>query len=153
MILGLFLYRLELPVIPLIIMILSGLVLIGGFAFMIFRHVYEKGESDIDPALFKKISVISAYVFIIYAVIELLAACACVVVNDACRYGYHFDLSKNGSTGHLCKFCYGFKDRDNHSFASDAVMLGLYFDAFIVNAFVTNTVKVVREKLASLHKS
>ncbi len=149
MILGLFLSRLEIPVIPLIVIILSILVLIAGFAFMIFRHIYEKGESDIDPVLYKKISNIAAMTFVIYVVIELIAACACVCVNEACRYGYHYDFSKKGDATHiLCKFCSGFKDADTHSFASDALMLGIYFDAFIVNSFVTNTVKVIGEKLA-----
>ncbi|MBR5089559.1 MAG: hypothetical protein IK093_09025 [Ruminiclostridium sp.] len=149
MILGLFLSRLEIPVIPLIVIILSILVLIAGFAFMIFRHIYEKGESDIDPVLYKKISNIAAMTFVIYMAIELIAACACVCVNEACRYGYHYDFAKKADGNHiLCKFCSGFKDADTHSFASDALMLGIYFDAFIVNSFVTNTIKVIGEKLA-----
>ena len=148
MILGLFLSRLEFPVVPVIVIVLSFIVLIAGFAFMIFRHVYEKGESDIDPALFAKISNIAAWVFVVYVIIELIAACACITVNEACRYGYHYTFSKKGTGGTtLCKFCNGFKDGDLHSFASDALMLGIYFDAFIVNSFVTNTVKVFREKI------
>lgn len=152
MILGLFLDRLDIPVIPLTVMILSALVLIGGFAFMIFRHVYEKGESDIDPALFQKISTIAAWTFVIYVIIELIAACACVTVNEACRYGYHYDFSKRDSSKIICKFCSGFKDADSRSAASDCIMLGIYFDAFVVNAFVTNAVKVFREKIGSLKK-
>lgn len=151
MILGLFLDRLDLPVIPLVIIILSFLVLIGGFAFMIFRHVYEKGESDIDPVLYEKISRIAAWTFIIYVLIELIAACACVAVNEACRYGYHYDFAKKPSGGQiLCKFCSGFKDADTHSAASDCLMLGIYFDAFVVNSFVTNALKFIREKAKNL---
>ena len=149
MILGLFLMRLDLPVIPAVIITASILVLIAGFAFMIFRHIYEKGESDIDPALYNKISVIAGWTFVIYVVVELIAACACVCVNEACRYGYHYDFSKKDGVNHfLCRFCNGFKDADTHSFASDALMLGIYFDAFIVNSFVTNALKVVREKFS-----
>jgi Ni/Fe-hydrogenase subunit HybB-like protein len=151
MILGLFLDRLDLPFIPLVVIILSFVVLIAGFAFMIFRHIYEKGESDIDPELYKKISTIAAWTFVIYLAIELIAACACVAVNEACRYGYHYDFAKKPTNGQaLCKFCSGFKDADNHSAASDCLMLGIYFDVFIVNSFVTNTIKVVREKLSVL---
>lgn len=152
MILGLFLDRLDIPVVPAIIMILSGLILVGGFAFMIFRHIYEKGESDISPALYQQISTIAGYVFVIYVFIELIAGCACVAVNEACRNGYHYDLSKTGASGIICRFCSGFKANDLHSAASDCLMLGIYFDAFIVNAFVTNAIKVVREKIASFGK-
>ena len=148
MILGLFMDQLKIPVMPLVIMILSALVLIGGIAFMIFRHVFEKGESDIDPVLFKKISVIAAWTFVIYMIIELIAACACVCVNDACRSGYHYEITKA-----TCPFCGKFKERDPHSAASDCLMLGIYFDAFIVNAFVTNAVKIVREKVDIFKKA
>ena len=153
MILGLFLSRLDLPVLPVVVIVAAFLVLIAGFAFMIYRHVYEKGESDIDPAVFRKVCDIAAWVFIIYVLVELIAAAACVCVNEACRYGYHYDLSKKDGVNHiLCKFCNGFKDADNRSFASDALMLGIYFDAFIVNSFVTNTVRFVREKLDGRRK-
>lgn len=147
MILGLFLDGLAVPVIPLILIILSFIVLVAGFAFMIFRHVFEKGESDIDPALFKKISVIAAWVFVIYALVELIAAGACIAVNDACRGGYHYDFSKNDATKHICKFCSIFKSNDNRSYASDILTLGVYFDAFIVNSFVTNAIKIIKEKI------
>ena len=152
MILGLFLDRLGLPVVPAVIMILAGLVLIGGFAFMIFRHIYEKGESDISPALYAQISTIAGYVFVIYVLIEIIAGCACVCVNEACRNGYHYDLSKTGGNKILCKFCSGFKINDLHSAASDCLMLGIYFDAFIVNSFVTNAIKAVSEKIAAFGK-
>lgn len=140
--------ELKIPVVPAILMVLSGLVLLGGIAFMIFRYVFEKGESDIDPALFKKISVIAAWTFVIYAVIELIAACACVCVNDACRSGYHYEITKA-----TCPFCGKFKANDPHSTASDCLMLGIYFDAFVVNALVTNAIKIVREKIDALRKS
>ena len=153
MILGLFTDRLGLPVVPTVLIVLSFVVLIGGFAFMIFRHVYEKGESSIDPALFKKISDIAALVFIIYVVIELIAACACVAVNEACRNGYHYDFAKKPSGSQvLCRFCSGFKDSDSRSAASDCLMLGIYFDAFIVNSFVTNALKFIREKFSVIVK-
>ena len=153
MILGLFLSALDIPIVPMSLMILSGLVLIGGIAFMIFRYVFEKGESDIDPAMFRKISDIAAWTFLIYAGIELIAAAACIVVNDACRNGYHYDLSKSDGSSHiLCKFCSIFKDTDNRSFASDALTLGVYFDAFILNAFITNAIKIFREKLENVFK-
>ena len=138
MILGLFLNELDIPVIPLTFMIIGGLVLIAGVAFMIFRFYYEKGESDIDPNTFAQISTIAAWVFIIYGVVELIAACACVCVNDACRYNYHYDITKA-----TCPFCGRFKD--SHSAASDALTLGVYFDAFVVNAYITNAIKFVRE--------
>ena len=152
MILGLFLSKLDIPVVPAAIMILSALVLIGGFAFMVFRHIYEKGESDIDPVMYKKISEIAAWTFIIYAAIELIAACACVTVNEACRYGYHYDFSKRDASKIICKFCSGVKDADNRSEASDCLMLGIYFDAFILNSFITNAIGFVREKLDSGRK-
>ena len=153
MILGLFLSRLDIPVVPMAIMILSGLVLVGGIAFMIFRYVFEKGESDIDPADFKKISDIAAWTFLIYAIIELIAASACIVINDACRNGYHYDLSKSDGSSHiLCRYCSIFKSTDNRSFASDALTLGTYFDSFILYAFITNTIKIFREKLSALKK-
>lgn len=139
--------ELKIPVVPAILMVLSGLVLLGGIAFMIFRYIFEKGESDIDPVLFKKISVIAAWTFVIYAIIELIAACACVCVNDACRSGYHYEITKA-----TCPFCGKFKERDPHSTASDCLMLGIYFDAFVVNALVTNAVKIVREKIDALRK-
>lgn len=143
MILGLFLDRLGIPVVPQIFMILSGLVMIAGFAFMIYRHIFEKGESDIDPAVYKQISVIAAWVFVIYGLLEILAACACITINEACRGGYHYDIVKG-----VCRFCTGFKDTTSHSAASDCLTLGAYFDAFIVNSFVTNTIRVVREKFS-----
>jgi len=149
MILGLFLDKLELPVIPLVMIVLSFVVLIAGFAFMIFRHIYEKGESDIDPALYTKIANIAAWTFVIYVALELIAACACVAVNEACRYGYHYDFAKRPNGGQiLCKFCSPFKDSDAHSAASDCLMLGIYFDAFIVNSFVTNAIKIWRQKIS-----
>ena len=143
MILGLFLDRLRLPVVPMVFMIVAGLVLIAGFAFMIYRHVYEKGESDIDPAVYKKVTVIAAWVFIIYAIVEMLAASACICVNDACRNGYHYDIVKG-----VCRFCTGFKDGTSHSAASDCLTLGVYFDAFILNSFITNAIRVVRAKFS-----
>ena len=153
MILGLFLDRLDIPVVPMVLIILSILVLVSGFAFMIFRHVFEKGESDIDPALFKKISVIATWVFLIYAVVEIIAACACITVNDACRNGYHYDISKTDGSGHiLCRFCSIFKSNDNRSYASDILTLGIYFDAFIVNSFVTNSIKIIKEKIEAVTK-
>jgi len=126
-----------------IIMILACLILVAGFAFMIFRHIYEKGESDIDPVMYDKICVMAAWTFIIYTLVELLAASTCVVINDACRNGYHYDIVKG-----VCRFCTGFKDGTSHSAASDCLTLGVYFDAFILNAFVTNTIRVVREKIS-----
>lgn len=143
MILGLLLDRLGLPIVPTVIMILSGIVLVAGIAFMIFRHIFEKGESDIDPAFYGQICTIAAWTFIAYTLIELLAASTCVVINDACRNGYHYDIVKG-----LCRFCTGFKDGTSHSAASDCLTLGVYFDAFILNAFIANTIRVVREKIS-----
>ena len=144
MILGLFLDDLHFPVIPLIFKIIGGVVLAAGIAFMIFRYIFEKGEHDIDPALYKKISVIAAWVFIIYALIEIIAASACVIVNEACRNLYHYDIKK-------CPFCMSdpYFRKNNHSSASDCLTLGVYFDAFIVNAYITNCIKAVKEKLSS----
>ena len=147
MILGLFFDKLGIPVVPAIISVLSVLVLLAGFAFMIFRHIYEKGESDIDPVLYKKIQVIAAWTFVIYALIEMLAASACICVNEACRNGYHFDIVKG-----VCRFCTGFKDTASHSAASDCLTLGVYFDAFILNSFITNAIHIIAEKIESLRK-
>lgn len=147
MILGLFINELQIPVVPLIFIVLSVLVLLGGIAFMIFRHVYEKGESDIDPALYVKISHIAAWVFVIYMAIELIAACACICVNDACRSGYHYEIKKSE-----CLFCSSYGSLHPHSSASDCLLLGIYFDAFIVNALVANSIKVVKEKIDKFRK-
>ncbi len=147
MILSLFMDKLGIPVVPMILMILSIVVLVAGFAFMIFRHIYEKGESDIDPALYKQIQVIAAWTFVVYALIEMLAAAACITVNEACRNGYHYDIVKG-----VCRFCTGFKDTASHSAASDCLTLGVYFDAFILNSFITNAIKVIGEKIDSMRK-
>ena len=136
MILGLFLDKVGLPIVPMALMILSILVLIGGIAFMIFRHYYEKGESSIDPNTYAMVQKIAAWTFLIYVVLELIAAAACVCVNDACRYNYHFDIQKAA-----CPFCNSPMFKNSHSAASDILTLGVYFDAFIVNAYVTNALK------------
>ena len=109
---------------------------------MIFRHIYEKGESNIAPNFYKLISVIAMWTFIGYAFIEIVAASACVCINEACRNQYHYDI-KN------CPFCMGDPNfrKNNHSSASDCLTLGAYFDAFVVNAYITNCIKLIKEKL------
>lgn len=141
MILGLFLDKVGLPIVPMALMILSGLVLVGGIAFMIFRHTYEKGESSIDPNTYALVCKIAAWTFLVYLVLELIAAAACVCVNDACRYNYHYDIQKA-----TCHFCSDPMFKNSHSAASDILTLGVYFDAFIVNALVTNALKFFRGK-------
>ena len=144
MILGLLLGELKVPIVPLVLEIIGGVVLLAGIAFAIFRRIYEKGESDIDPVLYKKISVIAMWTFVAYAIVELIAASACVCINEACRNQYHYDI-KN------CPFCMSdpnFK-KNNHSSASDCLTLGTYFDVFIVAAFITNSIKIIKDKLDS----
>ncbi|MBQ9384664.1 MAG: hypothetical protein IJT87_10565 [Ruminiclostridium sp.] len=148
MILGLFLDKVGWPIIPPALQILSGLVLLAGIAFMIFRHTYEKGESSIDPNTYELISKIAAWTFAIYLAVELIAAAACVCVNDACRYNYHYDIQKA-----TCPFCNSPLFKNNHSSASDILTLGIYFDAFIVNAYVTNAIKFFRNMFESRKKS
>ncbi len=136
--------KLKIPVVPMILMIIGGIVLLAGIAFMIFRFIFEKGESNIDPAFFQKIRVIAAWVFFGYVTVELIAAAACVIVNDACRNQYHYDVKS-------CPFCMSDPNyvKNHHSAASDCLTLGAYFDVFIVNAYVTNFIKIVKEKLES----
>ena len=148
MILGLFVEKVGWPVIPLVLEILSGLVLLGGLAFMVFRHIYEKGESSIDPNLYALICKIAAWTFLIYIVLEIIAAAACVCVNDACRYNYHYDIQKA-----TCPFCNSRLFKNNHSSASDILTLGIYFDAFIVNALVTNAIKFFKAMIESKRKA
>ncbi len=148
MILGLFVEKVGWPVIPLVLEILSGLVLLGGLAFMVFRHIYEKGESSIDPNLYALICKIAAWTFLIYIVLEIIAAAACVCVNDACRYNYHYDIQKA-----TCPFCNSPLFKNNHSSASDILTLGIYFDAFIVNALVTNAIKFFKAMIESKRKA
>ena len=142
MILGLFLNQMEFPVLPIILICASIIILIGAIAFMIYRGIYEKGESDIDPKTYEKICGIAAWVLIIYAFIEIIAGFACMTVNDACRYQYHYDITKP-----TCPFCRSIKVGDAHSMASDCLTLGIYFDVFIVYPLISTTIRKVREKM------
>ena len=138
MILGLLLDAVGIPVLPALIMILSGLVQIAGFAFLIFKHRSENSMDAADPVLMEKLTHIAGYIFIVYALIEIIAACACVAANNACRGGYHYPFGK------ACIFCNG-SGAGTHSGASDLLTLGIYYDAFIVNSFVAAAIDTVKD--------
>ncbi len=137
MILGLLLDAVGIPVVPAIIMILSGLVQIAGFAFLIFKYKNENGMEAADPVLVDKITSIAGYIFLIYALLEIIAACVCVAANNSCRGGYHYPF------GRACIFCNG-SGAGTHSGASDILTLGVYYDAFIVNSYITATIATIK---------
>ncbi|MGN0657407.1 MAG: hypothetical protein ACI4KR_11520 [Ruminiclostridium sp.] len=142
MILGLFLDGVGLPIIPYVFMILSAFVQIGGFVFLIYRHKTTKSMDAVNTEQLNQVTHIVGIVFIIYAVLEFIGAAACITANNACRGGYHYPA------GTPCIFCDG-KGANTHSVASDLLMLGIYFDAFIVNSYVVAAINTVKDFLAA----
>ena len=142
MILGLFLGGVKIPIVPMVIEILSVFVLIIGFVFLIYKHRTGKSIEAVDEARLKQFTHIIGWIFIVYAFIELIAVFACISANDACRAGYHYPV------GTPCIFCNG-SAANTHSGASDILMLGIFFDAFVVNCYVVAAVNTVKDFLKS----
>ena len=82
MILGLFLNAIGIPVIPAVLITLSVLVQIAGFAFLIYRMKATGSMDAVNTAQIEKVSNIAGLVFVIYAIVELIGVCACVTVNE-----------------------------------------------------------------------
>ena len=141
MILGQLLGAVGIPVVPVIIMILSGVVQIAGFAFLIFKYRNENGMEAADPVLVDKITHIAGYIFLVYGLLEIIAACVCIAANNSCRGGYHYPF------GRACIFCNG-SGAGTHSGASDILTLGVYYDAFIVNSYIAAAIATVKALLA-----
>lgn len=142
MILGLLLGGVRIPVVPMVIEILSVFVLIIGFVFLVYKHRTGKSIEAVDEARLKKFTHIIGWIFIIYATIELIAVFACISANDACRVGYHYPV------GAPCIFCNG-SAANTHSGASDILMMGVFFDAFIVNSYIVAAINTVKDFLKS----
>lgn len=142
MIIGMLLDALKIPVVPVVLMILSGLIQIAGFAFLIYKHKATKSMDAVDTVTLNKITYLAGKIFLVYALIEIIAACACVTANNACRGGYHFPV------GSPCVFCNG-SGAGTHSGASDILTLGIYYDAFIVNSFIVATIQTVTDFINS----
>lgn len=138
MILGSFLNAIEIPFIPYILIVLSILVQLGGFAFLIYRTKATKSMETVNTAEIEKITHIAGTIFIIYAVIELIGAFACVAANEACRGLFHRPM------GTPCTFCSGV---GGHSEASDILMLGIYFDVFMINSYIVAAITTVKDFL------
>ncbi len=138
MIIGLFLDGIGIPVVPVIFIVLSILVQLGGFAFLIYKAKATQSMDAVNTAQVEYISRIAAIVFIVYAVIELIGAFACVAANEACRNLYHYPA------GMACAFCSG---KGGHSEASDILMLGIYFDVFMINSYIVATISTVKNFL------
>lgn len=139
MILGLFLNALAIPVIPYVFIVLSVLVQLGGFAFLIYRMNATKSMDAVNTAQLEKITHIVGLIFVIYVAVELIGAFACVTANEICRALYHYPA------GSACIFCNGL---GGHTGCSDVLMLGIYFDAFIVNSYVIAAINTVKDFLA-----
>lgn len=142
MILGLLLGGVRIPVVPMVIEILSVFVLIIGFVFLVYKHRTGKSIEAVDEARLKQFTHIIGWIFIIYATIELIAVFACISANDACRVGYHYPV------GTPCIFCNG-SAANTHSGASDILMMGVFFDAFIVNSYIVAAINTVKDFLKS----
>lgn len=137
MILGLFLNAVGVPVIPAILIVLSVLVQLGGFAFLIYRSKATGSMDAVNTAQIEKVGNIVGLVFVIYAALEFIGVGACVTANEICRGPYHYPV------GSVCTFC------KNGTFgASDILMLGIYFDVFILNSYIVTTISVVKNFLA-----
>ena len=147
MITGLFLSFLDTPEVSAAFMLLGAAVLVLGAAYAVFRRVSRKEGSRVSPALYAKISAAACVIFIAYIFIELVGAGACIAVNEACRNGYHYDFSKSDPSKIICRFCGIFKKAGSHSAASDALTLGIYFDVFVVGAYVAGISGFIRKKL------
>lgn len=138
MIIGNFLNAIKIPVLPYIFIVLSVLVQLGGFAFLIYRTKATKSMETVNTAEIEKITHIAGTIFIIYAAIELIGAFACVTANEACRGLFHRPM------GTPCTFCSGV---GGHSEASDILMLGIYFDVFMINSYVVAAITTVKDFL------
>lgn len=138
MIIGLFLKEIGIPVVPYIFIVLSVLVQLGGFAFLIYRAKATKSMDAVNTAQIEYVSRIAGTIFIIYAAIELIGAFACVAANEACRGLYH------RPAGMACTFCSG---KGGHSEASDILMLGIYFDVFMINSYIVAAITTVKNFL------
>lgn len=139
MILGLFLNALAIPVIPYVFIVLSALVQIGGFVFLIYRMKATKSMDSVNTAQLSKVTHTVGLIFLIYLAVELIGAFACVTSNEICRGLYHYPA------GSACLFCNGM---GGHTGASDILMLGIYFDAFIVNSYVIAAINTVKDFFA-----
>lgn len=139
MILGLFLDAVAVPVIPYVFMVLSVLVQLGGFAFLIYRMKATKSMDAVNTAELEKVTHIVGLIFVIYAAVELIGAFACVTANEICRGLYHYPASS------ACLFCNGL---GGHTGCSDILMIGIYFDAFIINSYVIAAINTVKDFLA-----
>lgn len=138
MILGSFLNAVGIPVVPYIFIAVSVLVQLAGFAFLIYKAKATGSMDTINTAQIEKITHIAGLIFIIYVAIELIGVCACVTANNICRGLYHYPV------GSACLFCTG---QGGHSGASDILMLGIYFDVFIVNSYVVAAITTVKDFL------
>lgn len=147
MITGLFLNFLDMPEVSSAFMILGAAVLSLGAVYAVFRRICGREGSRISADVIGRISVIACVIFITYIFIELVGACACIAVNEACRNGYHYDFSKTDPSRKICRFCSIFKKAGSHSAASDALTLGIYFDVFIIGAYAGGTVRFIRSKM------
>ena len=78
MILGLLLDGVKIPLVPMVIEILSVFVLIIGFVFLVYKHRTGKSIEAVDEARLKQFTHIVGWIFIIYALIELIAVFACI---------------------------------------------------------------------------
>ncbi len=139
MILGSFLNGVNIPIVPYIFIVLSVLVQLFGFGFLIYKAKATKSMETINTAQIEKITHIAGLIFIIYAAIELIGVCACVTANATCRGLYHYPV------GSACLFCNG---QGGHSGASDILMLGIYFDVFIVNSYIVAAITTVKDFLS-----
>ncbi len=140
MILGSFLNALAVPVIPYVFIALSVLVQLAGFAFLIYRMKATKTMDAVNTAQLEKITHIAGLVFIIYAAVEFIGACACITANEICRGLYHYPA------GSACVFCNGL---GGHTGVSDILMLGIYFDVFIINSYIVAAIHTVKDFLAA----
>ena len=138
MILGCFLNELNVPIIPYIFIVLSILVQLGGFAFLIYRAKATKSMEAVNTVQLEKITHIAGAVFLIYALIEIIGAFACVTANEICRGLYHYPV------GSACLFCNG---KGGHTVVSDILMLGIYFDVFTINSYVVAAITTVKDFL------
>lgn len=139
MILGSFLNGVNIPIVPYIFMALSVIVQLAGFAFLIYKAKATKSMEAVNTAQIKKFTHIAGIVFVIYAAIELIGVCACVTANEICRGLYHYPV------GSACLFCNG---QGGHTGASDILMLGIYFDVFIINSYVVAAIETVSDFLS-----
>ncbi len=139
MILGSFLNSVNIPIVPYIFIALSVLVQLFGFGFLIYKARATKSMEAVNTAQIEKITHIAGLIFIIYAAIELVGICACVTANEICRSLYHYPV------GSACLFCTG---QGGHSGASDILMLGIYFDVFIINSYVVAAITTVKDFLS-----